>query len=610
MVHDTIRARVVETYEANKAEVIQVLARARSKVHVAFDGWRSGNRLSLYGIVVFFLDENDSLRKLVLDIPDIRDNYTGENIATRVDNVLRAFGIEKKIEYFTLDNASNNDTAVQELGKQLGFDGMSRRVRCFGHIVNLAAGALLFGKDPLAFENILGSDPANATLQHEQWQRQGPIGKLATIVVAIHRSNLIMKHLMDNQEHISRAQKPLGLVIYVPTRWLSMLYAIRRALQLRPFIQEIWVEQHFYWRRRKDPPTAFRTHMELSDDDWQMITATGEVLEDLEDALRTLEGDGIARQRSTGFTEAYGSMWDYTIGFEWLLERLELWKTLASSFPQPEHFSVNINLAWDKLQTYYLKLDDTPVYYGAIALHPAYRWEFFTTYWDQQSWIDRAKKIVQDLWDTEYKGITIEVIQQQPSLKRRKAFEDKFGRKREAWCSRHEPSPSSLSLSASQSPTPELQGPPALDEYARWQDSIDITDNEVVDPFAYWHERRGIYPRLSQMALDLLSVPAMSAEVERLFSAAGRMVTAERSRLDANTISIFQSLRSWHIQGIAVLSPEHPALFPAPITETFQAGQEQEHRSLSECGFGLPVELVIRNGDGRVVGPAGDIESD
>jgi hypothetical protein len=41
------------------------------------------------------------------------------------------------------------------------------------------------------------------------------------------------------------------------------------------------------------------------------------------------------------------------------------------------------------------------------------------------------------------------------------------------------------------------------------------------------------------MALDILSVAPMSTEVERLFSA------ADRSRLEANTIGITQTLRSW-----------------------------------------------------------------
>jgi len=52
------------------------------------------------------------------------------------------------------------------------------------------------------------------------------------------------------------------------------------------------------------------------------------------------------------------------------------------------------------------------------------------------------------------------------------------------------------------------------------------------------------------MAMDFMTVQAMSAECERLFSAAGRMVTPLRSQLEASTIAICQVLRSWLQAGI------------------------------------------------------------
>jgi len=72
----------------------------------------------------------------------------------------------------------------------------------------------------------------------------------------------------------------------------------------------------------------------------------------------------------------------------------------------------------------------------------------------------------------------------------------------------------------------------------------------VTDPYEYWHIRRLKYPRLSRMALDLLTVPPMSAECERLFSTTGRMVTKSRKRLDASTIGLCQTLRSWLRAGL------------------------------------------------------------
>ena len=47
------------------------------------------------------------------------------------------------------------------------------------------------------------------------------------------------------------------------------------------------------------------------------------------------------------------------------------------------------------------------------------------------------------------------------------------------------------------------------------------------------------------MALDLLSIPAMSAEPERLFSGAKITITDRRNRLGIDTIEAIESLKSW-----------------------------------------------------------------
>lgn len=101
----TIHNHALAAYEEKKPEVVQLLSKVKGKIHVAFDGWRSGNRLSLYGIVIFFLDDDDRLQKLVLDLPEVSQRHTGENIAAHVYAVLDTFGIQERIGYFTLDNA-------------------------------------------------------------------------------------------------------------------------------------------------------------------------------------------------------------------------------------------------------------------------------------------------------------------------------------------------------------------------------------------------------------------------------------------------------------------------------------------------------------------------
>ncbi len=61
-------------------------------------------------------------------------------------------------------------------------------------------------------------------------------------------------------------------------------------------------------------------------------------------------------------------------GLEFLLGKLEKYKAMAKDFPDPEQFTIGIDMAWEKLEKYYTILDKTPLYYTALALHPAYRW--------------------------------------------------------------------------------------------------------------------------------------------------------------------------------------------------------------------------------------------
>jgi hypothetical protein len=70
---------------------------------------------------------------------------------------------------------------------------------------------------------------------------------------------------------------------------------------------------------------------------------------------------------------------------------------------------------------------------------------------------------------------------------------------------------------------------------------------EVTDPRSWWLEptQRKSYPALSVMALDILSIPAMSAEPERLFSGAKITITDRRNRLGIETIEAIECLKSW-----------------------------------------------------------------
>src|ERR1700716_1252144 len=73
------------------------------------------------------------------------------------------------------------------------------------------------------------------------------------------------------------------------------------------------------------------------------------------------------------------------------------YKQLAADFPDSEHFRIGINLAWDKLDEYYQRLDEMPIYCTAMALHLAYRWDWFDETWAHKPrWVEKAKEMVSD----------------------------------------------------------------------------------------------------------------------------------------------------------------------------------------------------------------------
>jgi hAT family C-terminal dimerisation region len=66
-----------------------------------------------------------------------------------------------------------------------------------------------------------------------------------------------------------------------------------------------------------------------------------------------------------------------------------------------------------------------------------------------------------------------------------------------------------------------------------------------IDILDWWQRHEAIYPNLSRMACDYLSIPATSVPSERLFSDAGLLITDRRNRFSTKTIRACICLDSW-----------------------------------------------------------------
>jgi len=74
-----------------------------------------------------------------------------------------------------------------------------------------------------------------------------------------------------------------------------------------------------------------------------------------------------------------------------------------------------------------------------------------------------------------------------------------------------------------------------------------LSQERILNKRDWWLEpaQQATFPLLSRMALDLLSIPAMSADPERLFSGAKHTLDDTRNRLQDDVIEALESLKSW-----------------------------------------------------------------
>ena len=102
-------------YEYLQPQIVAELEAAISKIHISFDGWTTkGGKRGFFGVVAHYTTADGVVKDVPTDLPQVTGAYLGEKIADCIESTLRKFGIAAlKLGYFILDNAYNNDAAVE-----------------------------------------------------------------------------------------------------------------------------------------------------------------------------------------------------------------------------------------------------------------------------------------------------------------------------------------------------------------------------------------------------------------------------------------------------------------------------------------------------------------
>ncbi|KAF5359897.1 hypothetical protein D9757_015143 [Collybiopsis confluens] len=211
----------------------------------------------------------------------------------------------------------------------------------------------------------------------------------------------------------------------------------------------------------------------------------------------------------------------------------------GTAFANLEEYIVNENIhlsirkgvqqALLVLDKYYAKTDESIMWKTAMycIFHPKYRKHYFTKEGWKEEWIDAAARAARKTWNRHYKPLIRQSNSQHKSSK-----------------------PISNVFSALDAPAVQADRDP-------FEDFIngDVTNDEPLDYWSRLTAKKGsatVTPvqALACMALDFLSAPATSTDVERLFSHAGLVVSKRRYNLTPDSIRQSVVLGNWLACGV------------------------------------------------------------
>ena len=500
--HQSATSHIAATFNSQKETLKQLLQQSQSLIHLTTDTWHSPNHKELQSITAHWIDASGTRQKALLNLPELLDGHAGVEVAPLVLSTLEEFGIEDRLGYITTDNHGANDTMCRLIEEELPeFHTQERRLRCIGHIINIAIQAFLFAKNKDAVEVALEAAEAqpHSALEEEitaaskvdttGWIQIAPLQKILTFVTILRRSDRLYNAF---KAMANKAIRPPN-----DTRWNSYLFTFEDALEVRASYQAFVVN---------NPQLS---ECELTVTDWQLVEQTVQFLLPFKEATKRCEGDYVTLDK-------------VQIELDSLSYHFKEQSTLHKANPS---FTQSIITGWYAFDKFYKLIDQSAAYTASVLLHPSYRRAYLQASW-HKDWIEPGIGRARALWQRYKKEEEADDIIDSEHLSQHQRW-----------------------LATIQAKQKRLKGG-AQDEFDRFINApSDIITVSVLD---WWLEpsQRRTYPQLSHMAIDILSALAMSAESERVFSAARRTLPWTRARLGALLVLQLECLKNWHRTGL------------------------------------------------------------
>ncbi|KAF7448758.1 Dimer-Tnp-hAT domain containing protein [Pyrenophora tritici-repentis] len=535
----SLSSRIVRNFRAQQEEVIRYLCDDTiSCFHISTDTWKTMHGHKHFQAVnVQFVDQNGQLIQLLLDLVNVdsEESKTGAYLATLLIQTIKKYNLTTRLGWISSDNVGVNDSLIRAIEAFTRVEGINywtektRRLRCIGHIINLATQAFMFATNEeaaeLAYERArlsqLESDRdgtesysgSNYNIAKTALVRHPALAKLRSFAV-------ILRDDKFNQAFKTLAKGFPECPATIPkipgeTRWNGWLLMIEEAFRTRPILNALYTRY----------PDALELVV-LTDDEWTLLEHVHNFLLPFKEV--TLKAEG------------YQATLDcFQPSMEFLINHFE---------EQQRHHSKHktllapLNTAWFLFSKYYALIDESGAYITAALLHPERRYKWLQNQWnttEKKKWLKLGLQRAEALWhmyrDRLEPTLSSSLRDQDTSAAELSAF-DQWQRQ------------SAVVADSEDNFKAFIYAPPSR---------LPTLEGRQMTVIKWWAQltQRQTFPALSQLAIDVLSAFAMSAESERTFSKARRTTSWERSQLSANTIRCSELLKDWSHRGVAYRLP-------------------------------------------------------
>jgi hypothetical protein len=321
---------------------------------------------------------------------------------------------------------------------------------------------------------------------------------------------------------------------------------LKRALKLKMRLQafcENWKPDRKS-KKKDDEPSDDEDDYDLSAD--KLSTEEWQGVEEVLQILRLLKRLSKRAERRETTLVDYVPTCDMIIGH--LFKASQRFKSLrdtASNESEAEMYEwlhISAEAAWNKANTLYKKVDDSPAYYTALTMDARYKFEWFNQRWGstptKRDWLQGAKDVVRDHWQTfqsrhhSQDSNSTSLGPQNPqvptqSLRDDDDDDDEFDTEEHLRISYHS----------------RLQ---KLDEFEEYV----ATAPDPLHELPQWMIIETKHPGLVQFAADHIAIPASVSECERSFSSAKFALNPLRSRMKSDLFEALETLRSWYLSDL------------------------------------------------------------